>query len=240
TQAMAGALEQDLGSADVSGAKPVTAYPALAALLETQAGIPLAVFAAQIKPALDAQLPPSMLLAEYLLNADQWDGYNAERKDMMAFLRDHGVRNVVALTGDIHAFFAGPVMDDYDAATPVPVMVDLVTAGVSSNSFFSYFKNVVDTNATFAPAKPLIYSEQDGAIVNNFNGTLKQSNPAWLRHVDTDAQGFAVVTLTAAELRCEFNKLKPLDGDRAPAQPAVASQTVLTVAAGTPAVDLAG
>lgn len=237
--AIAGALAQDLASADRSTPKPTTAYPALSALLNAQAGIAPAVFAAQIKPLLDAQLPPSALLDEYLLNADQWDGYNAERKDLMTFVRDTGIRNLVALTGDIHAFFAGPVMDDYDAATPRPVMVDLVTAGISSNSFFSYFKNVVDTDAAFAVAKPLIYSQQNGTISNTFNATLKQFNGDWLRYIDTDAQGYATVTLTPGELRCVFNKLKPLNGKQAPALPAVASQTVLTVTAGAAEVDVA-
>ncbi|MCY1549757.1 PhoD-like phosphatase [compost metagenome] len=185
-------------------------------------------------------MPPSLLLDEYLLNADQWDGYNADRKDLMAFVRDTGVRNLVALTGDIHAFFAGSVMDDYDAAAPEPVMVDLVTAGISSNSFFSYFKNVVDTDPSFAPARPLVYTEPDGAVLNTFNNTLKQFNGDWLRYADTDAQGFAVVTLTPGELRCVFNKLKPLAGNQAPALPAVATQTVLTVASGSPAVTVAG
>lgn len=234
--AMAAALAQDLTAADHTSGKPVTAYPMLSGLLDIQAGIPPAAFAAQIKPLLDAQLPPSLLLNEYLLNADQWDGYNAERKHLMAFVRDTGVRNLVALTGDIHAFFAGPVMDDYDAATPQPVMVDLVTAGISSNSFFSYFKNVVDTDPSFAAAKPLIYGETAGKIQNAFNDTLRQFNANWMRHIDTDAQGYAVVTLTETELRCVFNKLKPLDGTQAPAAPVVASQTVLKVASGTPDV----
>lgn len=233
------ALAQDLTAADHTSGKPVTAYPALSNLLDTQAGIPPAAFAVQIKPLLDASLPPSLLLDEYLLNADQWDGYNAERKDMMAFVRDTGIRNLVALTGDIHAFFAGPVMDDYDAPTPKPVMVDLVTAGISSNSFFSYFKNVVDTNPTFAAAKPLIYGEAAGKIQNAFNSTLRQFNADWMRHIDTDAQGFAVVTLTETELRCVFNKLKPLNGTQPPAAPVVASQTALTITSGTPDVIVA-
>ncbi|ARP95662.1 alkaline phosphatase D family protein [Bordetella genomosp. 13] len=230
------ALVLDLAAADKTGAQPVTTYPNLSALL---AAPPLNVPPANIAvitAALDGQLPPSILLDEYLLNADQWDGFNAERKDMMAFVRDENIQNLVALTGDIHAFFAGPVMDDYDAATPVPVMVDLVTAGVSSNSFFSYFKNVVDSNPVFSAAKPLIYSEAAGVITNAFNDTLTQFNSNWLRYIETDAQGFAVVTLTPSQLVCSFKRLKPLDGDRAPASPAVESETILRIAAGTPDV----
>jgi alkaline phosphatase D len=77
---------------------------------------------------------------KFLLNGDQWDGYDADRKDLVAHLRDHGIGNVVALTGDLHAFFAGEVRDDFDAADGgKAVLVDLVGAGISSDSFFSYF-----------------------------------------------------------------------------------------------------
>jgi alkaline phosphatase D len=51
----------------------------------------------------------------FLLNCDQWDGYNAERKALMAHLKTNNIGNVVALTGDIHSFFAGTVNDDFDA-----------------------------------------------------------------------------------------------------------------------------
>jgi len=235
--AITAALVTDLTTAKGDGTYPTPAYASLKALLQTSAGVPGAVFDATIAPALNAQLPPVTLLDKYILNADQWDGYNAERKSMMAFLKTRNIANVVALTGDIHAFFAGPVMDDYDAGSPAPVMVDLVTAGLSSNSFFSYFKSVVDTDAAFAAAKPLVYVEQGGAVVNTFNGTLSAFNP-WLKHVDTDAQGYAVVTLTAAKLSCSFNKLKPIADGVAPALPATASSKVVEVVAGMPAVNV--
>ncbi|SAI67979.1 Alkaline phosphatase D precursor [Bordetella ansorpii] len=239
-QAATIALIQDLTAAakPSPSAPPVTDYDNLEAVLAAApASLPGPAISA-IKDSLNSQLPPSMLLDEYLLNVDQWDGYNAERKDLMAHLLNNGIQNVVALTGDIHAFFAGSVMADYDVATAdlEPVMVDLVTAGVSSNSFFSYFKSVVDTNPAFAAAKPLIYSESGGVVTNTFNTTLNQFNGNWMKYVDTNAQGYAVVSLTESSLSCIFKKLKPLDGDKAPASPAVASQQVLTVAAGDPNV----
>jgi alkaline phosphatase D len=234
--AMTAALGSDLDAAKAGNSYPVMSYTALKAVL-APAGIDGATFDALFKPALDAQLPPAALLGQFILNADQWDGFNAERKNLMAFLKTHGIGNVVALTGDIHAFFAGPVMDDYDAATPVPVMVDLVTAGLSSNSFHSYFRSVVDSDPTFAAAKPLIYANQGGVVVNTFNDTLKAFNP-WLRHADTDAQGYAVVTLTQDKLRCTFNKLKPLADGAAPALPATASSRTVEVLAGSTAVNV--
>ncbi|WP_296226975.1 alkaline phosphatase D family protein [Ralstonia sp. UBA689] len=234
--AMTTALVTDLTTAVGNGSYPTPAYAALKTVL-APAGISGAAFDAGIAPLLNAQLPPAALLGQFILNADQWDGYNAERKNLMGFLKTQNIANVVGLTGDIHAFFAGPVMDDYDAASPAPVMVDLVTAGLSSNSFFSYFRNVVDSNPAFAAAKPLVYTTQNGAVVNTFNGTLKAFNP-WLRYVDSDAQGYAVVTLTPSKLSCSFNKVKLLAAGAAPAQPATASSQVVEVQAGVVAATL--
>lgn len=230
-----GAIAADLTTAKGNGTYSAPAFATLRGLLAS-----LTVPSPQIDALvtqLTAALPPQMLIDKFILNADQWDGYNAERKAMMAFLKSQNIGNVVALTGDIHAFFAGPVMDDYDAPSPAPVMVDLVTAGLSSNSFQSYFKSVVDSDPAFTAAAPLVYTTQNGAVVNTFNSTLTTFNP-WLRYVDTDAQGYAVVTLTAAKLSCSFHKLKTIANGTAPAQPATASVKVVEVVAGTPAVNV--
>ena len=78
---------------------------------------------------------------------------------------------------------------------------------------------------------------QNGAMVNTFNSTLKAFNP-WLKLVDTDARGYAVVTLTTTVLSCTFHKLKPLVAGSAPALPATASTLTVEVQAGTAAVNV--
>jgi alkaline phosphatase D len=42
-------------------------------------------------------------------NPDQWDGYAAERAEILGFVHDRGIGNLVALTGDIHTYLAGNV-----------------------------------------------------------------------------------------------------------------------------------
>lgn len=229
--AIANALADDLRAARTAGTYANLAYTALRNVL-VQAGIDSAAFDASIKPLIEARLPAITLLERFILNADQWDGFNAERKNLMAFLKTNGIRNVVALSGDIHAFFGGQVMDDYDAAAPAPVMVDLVTAGLSSNTLLSSFRTVVDTDAAFAALRELIYSNVGGTLVNTFDATLRAFNP-WLRHADTNAEGYALVTLTPQKLSCTFHTLKPLAGGTAPALPATAGTRLLEVAAGT-------
>lgn len=235
---------------------------------------------------------------KFLLNADQWDGYNAERKQLMSHLKTNNIKNVVALTGDIHSFFAGTVNDDFDAAGGgTPTMVDLVTAGMSSDSFFSYLRDAVGSlssdlatlvyyplsiptgtpfgtlsitfnllDYTMGRSAPTLDALAEQARVqvrgalaqagapesqldvitsqiltglkasSSFNTNLLglaqqlaslNSNP-WLKYVNTDAQGYAVVTLTPAALTCTFKQVNKLVGSNAPTA-VIARTTTATV-----------
>jgi alkaline phosphatase D len=83
------------------------------------------------------------------VSGDAWDGYVTERRELMSYLKTEGIKNVVVLSGDIHASFAGLVVDDFESKTPTPVACELISAGVSSNSLFSFFEA-----ATRLPAVP--------------------------------------------------------------------------------------
>ncbi|WP_308447406.1 alkaline phosphatase D family protein [Parachitinimonas caeni] len=233
---------------------------------------------------------------KFLLNADQWDGYNAERKALMAHLKDNGIKNVVAITGDIHSFFAGTVNDDYQASNGgTPVMVDLVTAGISSDSFFTYLQEAV--GALSADLATLVYypltipvtglgtiklnvdlldyslgraapnaaalgeqirvqlrgalaaaglpeaqldatvaavlagltsSSSFGSLVGLAQQLASLNSNPWLKYVETDAQGYSVITLTPGNLSCQFRRVNKLVGTNAPAN-VVASVKTATV-----------
>ena len=239
----------------------------------------------------------------FLLNCDQWDGYNSERKALMKHLQDNKIGNVVAITGDIHSFFAGTVNDDFDAAGGgTPVMVDLVSAGISSDSFFSYLKEAADAlgdiktlvsypvavpvpglgtlnlsfnllDYTMGKAAPTVAGLQEqirvqlrgalgaaglpeaqldptvGAVLaglaanSDFNtsllGLAQQlsglGNNPWLKHLNTDAQGYTVVTLTPGSMVAQFKQVNKLVGGAAPAT-VIARTTTATVTAGAAAV----
>ena len=243
---------------------------------------------------------------KFLINCDQWDGFNAERKALMSHLKTNAIGNVVALTGDIHSFFAGTVSDDYDTAGGgTPVMVDLVSAGVSSDSFFIYLRdaaaslgdlgtlvswplavpvpnlgtvnlslNLLDyTMGKAAPtadslaatltvqlrgalaAKGVPEAALDATVEAvlaglkadaSFSSQLLplaqqlaglNSNPH-LRHVNTDAQGFTVVTLTPGQMVAKFKQVNKLVGGNAPAS-VIAKVTTAVVTAGQVAVSVA-
>ncbi len=110
-----------------------------------------------------------VLLFDRIAFCDAWDDKPTERKELMTFLKDKDIGNVVVLTGDMHAHFAGTLMDDYDAASPVPVATEFVAAGISSNSVFSFFESAVRSQPQ--PLKDLITFDD-----TQFGGTLKLQN----------------------------------------------------------------
>ncbi|MGQ5525128.1 alkaline phosphatase D family protein [Chitinimonas sp. PSY-7] len=287
-QQQAGALRIAEGLTGQTGLNAVLAaiQTDIAAKKQTSAFVPAAM---------QASLAP--FFTRFVLNADQWDGFNAERKALMQHLSSNNIKNVVALTGDIHAFYAGAVHDNYDAGNAsTPVMVDLVTAGVSSDSFFNYLKDAVsgvsDRLATLVYYPLNVPVPGLGAVTLNVNlldHTLRKStvtaaslaeglrvqlrsmlagkgipevqldaattavltglqadagfnsqllplaqalaglnsNP-WLKLANTDAQGYAVVTVTPDALTCEFKQVNKLVGNTAP-DTIIANSVVATV-----------
>jgi alkaline phosphatase D len=248
-------------------------------------------------------------LRKFVINADQWDGYRMERTNLMNFLLNKGISNVVAITGDIHAFFAGKVYNEFagevltvDAegaeltasAGGTAAMVDLVTAGISSTSWFNYIKAAadgldptnsligklvyvpVDISAAFgqpantvkvnlnlldytlgrpAPANAAAlaaqlddqikriaaaYGTPEGSLEATSAGVqaavagsasfasalglaqmlaaLGAATNPWLNsgHVSAEAQGYAVVTASPTDLKCDFVKLNPIVATTAP------------------------
>jgi alkaline phosphatase D len=166
---------------------------------------------------------PSPFDKVYVVHADGWDGYPSHKAEVLGFLKSRGIANVVAISGDLHAFQCGVVRDVPDPAAGTPVLVDLVCAGISSAGLFSAVKAAVGGT----PLATLF------GLPEAFNATLRDHNPDLL-FADHDAQGYASATVTAEHFVVVFNKVKPLDpGDTAPAQPLL-KRTRITVPAGSP------
>jgi alkaline phosphatase D len=72
------------------------------------------------------------------LNADQWDGYESERQEILNYLYGMGITNTVILSGDIHTSWANdvpnPTMGDYGDNGQGSACVEFVTPSVTSPS----------------------------------------------------------------------------------------------------------
>ncbi len=160
---------------------------------------------------------------------DSWDGYLTERNELMQFIASERIGNVVSLTGDHHANFAGLIADDFDAGTPVYVAAEYAVAGIASQSVFRAFAGAVKDDNPLAPivkhsakgappgADPLpalnltlMHGAKSSAVLaetGDFRQAEAARNPAQnphLRYVDTHAQGIARMTVHADRLECEL------------------------------------
>jgi alkaline phosphatase D len=71
------------------------------------------------------------------VNADQWDGYNADRQEIQNHIRLNSIKNVVVLTGDIHTSWANDVPGPgyVSSSGANSICTEFVTTSVTSSNF---------------------------------------------------------------------------------------------------------
>ncbi|WP_156288437.1 alkaline phosphatase D family protein [Oceanobacillus salinisoli] len=67
-----------------------------------------------------------------LYNMDGWDGYSASRDRILEYVKGNDVRNLVVLTGDVHANWAGDIKEDYDNPDSQILGSEFVGTSISS------------------------------------------------------------------------------------------------------------
>ncbi|GAA3892697.1 alkaline phosphatase D family protein [Streptomyces lacrimifluminis] len=120
------------------------------------------------------------------LNTDQWDGYTDDRRELLAHLRSHAIRNTVFLTGDIHMAWANDVPVDAGTYPLSPsAATEFVVTSVTSDNLDDILK--VPEGTVTALAAPIIRAAN--------------------RHVhwvDTDRHGYGVLDITADRAQMDY------------------------------------
>jgi len=62
---------------------------------------------------------------------DEWEGFQAERRELLSFIRDEAITGVVCVTGDIHIFIAAELSPGFRTGEP-SVAVDYVCGSITS------------------------------------------------------------------------------------------------------------
>jgi alkaline phosphatase D len=140
---------------------------------------------------------PDIFRDLFYLTVDQWDGFRTERKEILTALSS--VDNLVAITGDIHAFYAAELHADFDNPTAKPVGVEYVTAGISSQA--------VATSAESVLADPAFKDLGLLELVPMWDDLLKQASPHY-RYANSFVNGIAICDLSADEIDVTFLILK--------------------------------
>ena len=121
-----------------------------------------------------------------VLNNDQWDGYQNDRRAIVSLLADNGVRDTVFLTGDIHTSWAFEVPVDaglYPLSRTVAT--ELVVPSVTSD-------NIDDLTRT--PPRTTSVAVEAGLMASNRH----------LRWAELDSHGYAVLDVTPASTRMSW------------------------------------
>ena len=171
---------------------------------------------------------------EVIFTTDTWEGYLNEREELLSFIKNEDVVNVISLAGDNHNSFAGILSPNFEKEKPDIVGAEFSVCGVSSTSVFSALSGIVEKDN---PLRPLITFDGtkfglEQIAVENLNTTFlwgakaaatatktgrieeaaKQKNPLQnphLRYVDSNAYGIGLVTFSSDSVTTEFITLPP-------------------------------
>lgn len=141
-------------------------------------------------------------------NLDQWDGYQAERREITQKIKAAGVENLVLITGDIHTFVAGYVRENYDNPVPPDVApqdrvgVCFVGGSVTSSNFFEIARLGQVSDGPLLP--------QDRAA---FTAASKQSNPHFV-FLNSDTHGYNLMKVTKDDIVCTMRNVETVRDDQ--------------------------
>ena len=119
-------------------------------------------------------------------NVDAWDGYTADRQELLDHIAGNEISNVVFFTGDIHTSWANEVPIDATTypATP-PAAVELVGPSVTSDNA---------DEITGSPPRSTSIALERG---------IQADNPH-VKYVELDSHGYTVVEATRERLQMDW------------------------------------
>ncbi|WP_437999486.1 alkaline phosphatase D family protein [Sorangium sp. So ce185] len=146
---------------------------------------------------------PEQFKRRFTMNVDAWDGFPNKRNELLERLVDVG--GVVAITGDIHAFYAGTAGL---AGDPSKKIVELVGGAVSSGAFRELLTSQVTGDPVLGsvPGAALLAAGIDDLLTS----AETKVNPH-LAHADSNAHGYVVVEASGEELVAEMRRIGAAD-----------------------------
>ena len=88
---------------------------------------------------------------------DSWEGYGAERSEILNFIRDNGIKNVIFLTTDLHLNLMNEVFIDC-FTDPTPIGYEIITGPIGAETDKSRILR------TFGPAGPLFVQARENLL----------------------------------------------------------------------------
>jgi alkaline phosphatase D len=125
---------------------------------------------------------------------DSWEGYGAERSEILNFIRDNSIQNVIFLTTDLHMNLMNDVFIDL-FTDPAPISYEFVTGPIGAETDKARILRLL------GPAGPIFVQARESLL------TLAGAN---CRNIDSYSYGSAILSKVTGELKIT---LKDQDGD---------------------------
>lgn len=125
------------------------------------------------------EAPPN---AGRYLNLQQWDGYQAERRRILAHLDDEEIDNTVVLSGDSHLWSAWQLQVDWDDPDSPYVLTEFGGSSVTSGNADETGRPTTDVTLPF----------------------LTEANPQHLSYFQSERHGYGVVHVTEDDLEVTY------------------------------------
>lgn len=159
---------------------------------------------------------------------DGWDGFPNEREELMRYIREQKIANVVSLSGDRHAHYGGLVAENHEAENPRYVIPDFTNAAISAFARGPFLARplkrmglgqlaeieVTTADGNKEEVSTLNFFMRKGAIATDVlakTGDLEAAlaavdNPPnpHLVYADNDVHGYCVAHFEKKSMTCDF------------------------------------
>jgi alkaline phosphatase D len=160
-------------------------------------------------------------LGPIYVDLDQWDGYQQERNLILNAVKNGNIKNLVALTGDLHTFLAGYLKTDFDNPFEPHVGIELMVGSITSANFAEEIESALPLSSRPLPAKDM------GVAPNLLDPVIRAANP-WIQYWDSSTHGYGILTITKNQLVCQFKAVSTITQSQA----ALVPLRTLTIPAG--------
>ena len=129
--------------------------------------------------------PDRPLNAGVYINGSQWDGYQAERREILTHLRDHKVTGTIVLSGDMHWFAAGDGQLDVDDPASPYLYSEFVGGSITSAAGEKFASN-------------------GGLVTPGILPVVRAANEQLIRFFDVDRHGYGAVRMSPKAAEIDF------------------------------------
>lgn len=132
----------------------------------------------------EVMVMPTKVLGDAYYTFDSWQGYPREREELLTFIRDNAIKDVVFVTGDIHTFIAGDVRTQMGQGESVAL--EFVGGSITS-------QGLGETDLAAGGGVTIKGNDANPHTDPSLIDALRQLNP-WVDAADFDHHGYGVVT----------------------------------------------